>query len=128
VAEPWRDYLLAGVFGALAGGALLLVLRDRLAPSASPAAPVAPVPAFVPEPQECPLPIVAVEVTNPSRDPAPHPPAAEMFRRAPPKTVLRDFSGVKFQKDPKSGARQLVVDPFPEEGPPRRARPAPKTR
>jgi len=48
-------------------------------------------------------------------------PAAEPRHAAVVRTVMRDNTGVRVVKDKRTGATQLTVDPFPEEGPAKRA-------
>lgn len=120
---PWRDYLLAGCLGAVVGVAILYAFRDRILPPPLPraVASVATASEALLMPEEAVVPIVAVEVTRATTPAAPTTTVARS-RRASPRAIIRGPAGVQVHKDPKTGVKQLVVDPFPEEGAPRQGR------
>lgn len=118
--ETWHAYVLAGVLGAAIGVCILFAFRDLILPP--PAVPPPPPPAVSPSVADMPdLPIAPV-ATVAAKQPTASPPATvptRTTRAGAQRPIIRDLTGVRTLKDPKSGARQLLVDPFPEEGPPK---------
>lgn len=118
--ETWHAYVLAGALGAAIGVCVLIAFRDRVLPPANPPPP--PPPAASPSVADMPdipiAPPATVATVQTTASPTTTV-ATRAARAGAPRPIIRDWTGVKTLKDPKSGARQLLVDPFPEEGPPK---------
>jgi len=102
-AAPWLNVAL-GVLGVVIVLLSAMLVYRLLAGSAPPE----------PEPQDW--------VAAPPQKAKPEPPSALPPAEPTPvktvPTVLRGNEGVRYRKDPKTGALELIVDPFPEEGRP----------